>query len=54
MQNGTLAIAVASSTIFLNNSTMAIPAGIYSLLIYYFTYTVFGWWLANRTVDIAS
>jgi len=40
IQNGTLAIAIASSPTFLNNSTMAIPAGIYSLLMY-FTSAIF-------------
>ena len=32
IQNGTLAIAVASAPIFLNNPTMAIPPAIYSLI----------------------
>ena len=50
IQNGTLAIAVASSPTFLNNSTMAIPAGIYSLLMY-LTCAVFGWWLASRNIS---
>lgn len=53
IQNGTLAIAVASAPTFLNNSTMAIPAGIYSLLMY-FTSAAFGWWLGNRKVDLAQ
>lgn len=44
IQNGTLAIAIASSPTFLNNSTMAIPAGIYSLLMY-LTSAAFGWWI---------
>ena len=39
----TLAIAVAGAPAFLNNSTMAIPAGIYALLMY-FTSAIFGWW----------
>lgn len=50
IQNGTLAIAVASAPTFLNNSTMAIPAGIYSLLMY-FTSAAFGWWMQNRSLD---
>lgn len=32
IQNGTLAIAVASAPIFLNNPSMAIPPAIYSLI----------------------
>ena len=34
IQNGTLAIAVASAPTLLNNPTMAIPAAIYSLLMF--------------------
>lgn len=34
IQNGTLAITVASAPSFLNNPTMAIPAAIYSLLMF--------------------
>ena len=34
IQNGTLAIAIASAPTFLNNATMAIPAAIYSLLMF--------------------
>ncbi|MGC1306573.1 MAG: bile acid:sodium symporter family protein [Phormidesmis sp.] len=34
IQNGTLAIAIASTNTLLNNPTMAIPAGIYSLLMF--------------------
>ena len=49
IQNGTLAIAVASAPAFLNNSTMAIPAGIYALLMY-FTSAIFGWWMGNRNI----
>ena len=46
VQNGTLAIAIASSPAFLNNSTMAIPGAIYSLVMY-FTCGLFGWWLVT-------
>ena len=49
VQNGTLAIAITSSPAFLNNSTMAIPAGIYSLLMYP-TCALFGWWIARRKI----
>ena len=34
IQNGTLAIAVASAPTFLNTPSMAIPAAIYSLIMY--------------------
>ena len=49
IQNGTLAIAIASTPAFLNNSTMAIPAGIYSLLMY-FTGAAFAWLMGSRGV----
>ena len=48
IQNGTLAIAIASTPAFLNNSTMAIPAGIYSLLMY-FTSAMFAWLVRSRS-----
>ena len=34
IQNGTLAIAIASSPLMLNNSTMAIPAAVYSIIMF--------------------
>jgi bile acid:Na+ symporter, BASS family len=34
IQNGTLAIAIASSPMMLNNSTMAIPAAVYSIIMF--------------------
>jgi BASS family bile acid:Na+ symporter len=34
IQNGTLAIAIASSPLLLNNSTMAIPAAVYSIIMF--------------------
>ena len=34
IQNGTLAIAIATSTLLLNNSEMSIPAAVYSLLMF--------------------
>ena len=46
IHNGTLAIAIASSPLILNNGTMAIPPAIYSLLMF-FTAAGFGW-LVNR------
>jgi BASS family bile acid:Na+ symporter len=42
IHNGTLAIAVALSPTLLNNPTMAIPAAIYSLIMFV-TAAVFGW-----------
>lgn len=46
IHNGTLAIAIASAPTLLNNTTMAIPAAIYSLIMF-FTAAGFGY-LANR------
>lgn len=43
IQNGTLAIAIASAPTFLNNPTMAIPAAIYSLLMFVGC-GAFAWW----------
>jgi bile acid:Na+ symporter, BASS family len=44
IHNGTLAIALALSPMLLNNSTMAIPAAIYSIIMF-FTAAAFGWWI---------
>ena len=44
IHNGTLAIALALSPMLLNNSTMAIPAAIYSIIMF-FTAAAFGWWV---------
>lgn len=46
IHNGTLAIALALSPSLLNNATMAIPAAIYSIIMF-FTAAGFGWWV-NR------
>ncbi|HWB81268.1 MAG TPA: hypothetical protein VG755_40175, partial [Nannocystaceae bacterium] len=46
IHNGTLAIAIAGPTV-LNNSTMAIPPAIYSLIMF-FTAAAFGWVVAKR------
>ncbi|MBX2863707.1 MAG: bile acid:sodium symporter family protein [Leptolyngbyaceae cyanobacterium MAG.088] len=43
IQNGTLAIAIASAPSFLNNPTMAIPAAIYALLMFVVS-GLFAWW----------
>ena len=48
IQNGTLAIAIASAPTFLNNATMAIPAAIYSLLMFAVG-GAFAWWAQRRT-----
>ena len=53
IQNGTLAIAIASAPTFLNNPTMAIPAGIYSLLMY-FTGAVFAWLVSDRRFNLVE
>ncbi len=42
VHNGTLAIAVALSPLMLNNSLMAIPPAIYSVIMF-FTAALFGW-----------
>lgn len=47
IQNGTLAIAIASASTFLNSPTMAIPAAIYSLLMFAVS-GVFAWWAQGR------
>ena len=47
IQNGTLAIAIASSSAWLNTPTMAIPAAIYSLVMYP-TSGVFAWFVRQR------
>ena len=44
IHNGTLAIALALSPALLNNSTMAIPAALYSIIMF-FTAAAFGWWI---------
>lgn len=46
IHNGTLAIALALSPSLLNNATMAVPAAIYSLIMF-FTAAAFGWWVSR-------
>lgn len=56
IHNGTLAIAIASSPLLLNDSSMAIPPAIYSLIMF-FTAAVFGWLVSRpprESVDGAS
>ena len=43
IQNGTLAIAIASAPTFLNNPSLAIPAAIYSLLMFVVSGIFAGW-----------
>ena len=50
IQNGTLASAIASAPTFLNNPSLAIPAAIYSLLMFVVS-GVFAWW-SQRQVQI--
>jgi len=53
IHNGTLAIAIASSPTLLNNSTMALPPAIYSLIMF-FTAGAFGWFVSRgRTAQSA-
>ncbi|MEM6521596.1 MAG: bile acid:sodium symporter family protein [Cyanobacteria bacterium P01_D01_bin.71] len=47
IQNGTLAIAIASAPTFLNNATMAIPAAIYSLMMFVVA-GAFAWWMQSQ------
>lgn len=47
IQNGTLAIAIASAPTLLNSPTMAIPAAIYSLLMFAVS-GAFAWWVQRR------
>ena len=49
IQNGTLAIAIASAPTFLNNPTMAIPAAIYALLMFVVS-GVFAWWSQRQSL----
>lgn len=50
IHNGTLAIAIAASPTLLNNSTMAIPPAIYSLIMF-FTAGAFGWLVSRRAPE---
>ncbi len=47
IQNGTLAIAIASAPTLLNQPNLAIPAAIYSLLMFV-TGGAFAWWATQR------
>ena len=47
IQNGTLAIAIASAPTLLNQPNLAIPAAIYSLLMFV-TGGAFAWWATRR------
>ncbi|NJL48537.1 MAG: bile acid:sodium symporter family protein [Leptolyngbyaceae cyanobacterium SM2_5_2] len=52
LQNGTLAIAIASAPTLLNQPTLAIPAAIYSLLMFG-TGAVFAAWAARQKTEIS-
>lgn len=52
IHNGTLAIAIASSPLILNNSTMAVPPAIYSLIMF-FTAAAFGLWVSRKNAGAA-
>jgi BASS family bile acid:Na+ symporter len=52
VHNGTLAIAIASSPLLLNNSMMAIPPAIYSLIMF-FTAAAFGYLVSRRKEEVA-
>jgi len=49
IQNGTLAIAVASAPTMLNSPTLAIPAAIYSLIMF-FTSAAFAQWASRQPI----
>lgn len=51
IHNGTLAIAIAGPTV-LDNSTMAVPPAIYSLIMF-FTAAAFGWFVSRRVAPQA-
>lgn len=53
VQNGTLAIAIASSPLMLNNSTMAIPAAVYSLIMF-LTAGIFVAIIKNRAKEVEA
>ena len=53
IQNGTLAIAIASTPLLLDSPTMAIPAAIYSLIMFV-TSAGFGWLINQKAPDLAS
>ncbi len=53
IHNGTLAIAVASSPLLLNNTTMAISPAIYSLIMF-FTAAAFAWFAARQNDAVAQ
>ncbi|TKD10322.1 bile acid:sodium symporter family protein [Polyangium fumosum] len=53
IHNGTLAIAIASAPTLLNNSTMAVPPAIYSLIMF-FTAAAFGSFVARGNNEEAA
>lgn len=53
IHNGTLAIAIASSPLLLNNTKMAMPAAIYSLIMF-FTAAAFGWAVSRGAEEVPA
>ena len=53
IQNGTLAITIASSPTLLNMPTMAIPAAIYALIMFA-TSAAFGWFVTHQSEKITE
>ena len=53
IQNGTLAITIASSPTLLNMPTMAIPAAIYALIMFA-TSAAFAWFVTQQSKSIAN
>jgi BASS family bile acid:Na+ symporter len=52
LQNGTLAIAIASAPTFLNSPAMAVPAAIYSLLMFAVSGAFVGWVQRRSMVQV--
>ena len=53
IHNSTLAITIALSPSLLNNSTMSIPAALYSIVMY-FTAALFGYMMSNHSRQNSS
>ena len=53
IHNGTLAMAIALSPTLLNNDAMAIPAAVYSLIMF-FTAAGFGWLVSRRVRSLTA
>lgn len=53
IHNGTLAIAIATSPLLLNNTAMAVPAAVYSIIMF-FTAAVFGFIVGRKHAPAAE